>query len=68
MAKTLSFTAMHMSIAFGVAYALTGDVWVGGAVALVEPLVNAVGYHVHEKLWSRRGRRARAHAHPPVAA
>lgn len=55
MLKTLSFGAMHISIAFAVTYLLTGSVAVGGAVALVEPVVNTVGYFFHEKLWQRRG-------------
>ena len=50
MAKTLSFAAVHMGVAFGVGYAMTGSVAVGGALALVEPLVNTVAYHFHEKL------------------
>jgi uncharacterized membrane protein len=59
MPKTMSFAAMHFSVAFGVTYALTGDVVVGGLVALVEPAVNTVGYYFHEKLWERiRVRRA----------
>jgi uncharacterized membrane protein len=66
MAKTLSFAAVHMGVAFGVGYAMTGSVAVGGALALVEPLVNTVAYHFHEKIWSRFGGRAqettRAHA------
>lgn len=53
MAKTLSFAATHFTVAFGVAYALTGDVVIGGALALVEPAVNTVAYHFHEKVWSR---------------
>lgn len=53
MTKTLTFAAMHFSIAFAVAYALTGDLVVGGAVALVEPMVNTLGYHVHERIWRR---------------
>lgn len=57
MTKTLTFAATHFTVAFGVAYALTGDVVVGGAVALVEPAVNTVAYHFHEKVWARlRGR------------
>ena len=56
MIKTISFAAMHFSVAFGVAYALTGDVVVGGTVALVEPMVNTVAYYFHEKLWSRKQR------------
>jgi uncharacterized membrane protein len=54
MVKTITFTLMHISIAFAVVYAMTGDIMVGGAVALVEPLCNSVGYFVHERLWERR--------------
>jgi uncharacterized membrane protein len=53
MLKTITFTAMHISIAFTVVYLMTGSVMVGGAVALVEPLCNAVGYFVHERIWER---------------
>ena len=53
MAKTLSFGIVHMGVAFGVGYAMTGSVAVGGALALVEPLVNTVAYFFHEKLWER---------------
>ena len=56
MIKTATFTAMHISIAFTIVYAMTGEVLVGGAVALVEPLVNSVGYFFHERFWARRGR------------
>jgi uncharacterized membrane protein len=60
MIKTFTFAIMHFTVAFGVAYALTGDVVVGGAVALVEPAVNTLGYHLHERLWNRLGRRERS--------
>ncbi len=56
MIKTCTFTVMHFAIAFGVAWALTGDIVVGGLVAMVEPLVNSVGYFFHEKAWSKLGR------------
>lgn len=52
MAKTLTFAAVHMSAAFGVGYAMTGSLAVGGALALVEPLVNTVAYFFHEKAWA----------------
>jgi uncharacterized membrane protein len=55
MAKTLTFGAVHMSVAFGVGYAMTGSASVGGALALVEPLVNTVAYFFHEKVWQRLG-------------
>ena len=53
MAKTLSFGAVHMSVAFGVGYLMTGSAAVGGALALVEPAVNTIAYFFHEKLWER---------------
>ena len=69
MTKTATFAVMHFVIAFGVAFALTGDVVVGGAVALVEPAVNTVGYHLHERAWALFGRRpARARQAAAVAA
>tara|TARA_R110001606_G_scaffold360158_16_gene513116 strand:- start:70025 stop:70264 length:240 start_codon:yes stop_codon:yes gene_type:complete len=59
--KTFSFGAMHISVAFLVVWAMTGDWRIGGATALVEPCVNTVAYHFHEKIWKRRlGRRAGA--------
>ena len=60
MAKTLTFGVVHMSVAFGVGWALTGSAVVGGALALVEPLVNTVAYFFHEKVWDIiRGRHSR---------
>ena len=63
MLKTLSFAIMHFSIAFTVAYLLTGDMIVGGLVALVEPAVNTVGYVFHEKIWQRLQQRKLALQH-----
>lgn len=54
MRKTISFAVMHFTVAFSVAWALTGDVLVGGAVALVEPAINSVAYYWHEKFWSHK--------------
>lgn len=63
MLKTMTFTAMHFTIAFTVVYLMTGSVMVGGAVALIEPLCNSVGYFIHERIWERvRNRR-----HSPAA-
>jgi uncharacterized membrane protein len=57
MAKTASFAGIHMTVAFGVGYAMTGDPWVGGALALVEPACNTVAYYFHERVWKRFERR-----------
>jgi uncharacterized membrane protein len=50
MTKTLTFTAVHFSVAFTVGYLLTGSVAIGGAIALVEPACNTVAYLLHEKI------------------
>jgi uncharacterized membrane protein len=55
MIKTFTFAAVHMSVAFAVGYAMTGSAAVGGALALVEPLVNTVAYYFHEKAWNAWG-------------
>ncbi|GAB3489017.1 DUF2061 domain-containing protein [Marinomonas epiphytica] len=52
MMKTMTFAAMHFSIAFTVAYLLTGSFVVGGLVAIVEPAVNTVAFFFHEKIWA----------------
>jgi uncharacterized membrane protein len=51
MTKTLSFGAIHMTVAFGVGYLMTGSLLVGGTLALVEPAINTVAYFFHEKVW-----------------
>lgn len=51
--KTLSFALTHFIVAFAVTYALTGDLVIGGLIAIVEPAVNTVAYHFHEKIWLR---------------
>ncbi|SDU09929.1 DUF2061 domain-containing protein [Halopseudomonas salegens] len=53
MTKTMSFAVVHVTIAFTVVYALTGSLMLGGAIALIEPAVNTLGYHLHEKVWQR---------------
>lgn len=53
MIKTITFAILHFSVAFSVAYILTGSIGVSSAVALVEPIVNTVVFYFHEKAWSR---------------
>jgi uncharacterized membrane protein len=53
--KTVTFALTHMAVAFAVGWALTGSAALGGALALVEPLVNTAAYFFHEKLWEKRG-------------
>jgi len=53
MTKTLSFAVVHFVVAFSVGFALTGSLAVGGAIALIEPMLNTVAYFFHEKAWER---------------
>lgn len=53
MKKTLTFAIMHFTVAFSVAYLLTGSLVVGGAVALIEPAINTVAFYFHELVWEK---------------
>ena len=57
MIKTISFAILHMTVAFTVAYIMTGSVVVGGALALVEPLCNIVVFYFHEMFWNWHDRK-----------
>lgn len=50
--KTISFSILHFLISFSVAYLLTGDLIIGGLIALIEPSINTIGYFFHEKYWN----------------
>lgn len=52
--KTLTFAAVHFTVAFSVVYLLTGNWVTGGLVALIEPACNACAYYFHERLWASR--------------
>jgi len=52
--KTLTFAAVHMTVAFTVVGLVTGSWILGGAVALIEPACNTVAYFLHELAWERR--------------
>lgn len=54
MAKSAVFGLVHILTAFGVTYALTGDLAVSGAVTFVEPLVNTVVHYFFDKAWHAR--------------
>ncbi|MCU4675153.1 DUF2061 domain-containing protein [Catenovulum sp. 2E275] len=67
MIKTITFAIMHFSVAFTVAWILTGDIVVGGVVAMVEPAVNTVAFYFHEKVWTRIKAKAPAQITPKEA-
>lgn len=53
--KTVTFAVCHFTVAFSVAYLLTGDVGISSLLALVEPACNTVTYYLHERAWLRFG-------------
>jgi uncharacterized membrane protein len=55
MTKTISFAAVHFTVAFSVAYAMSGSFLVGGAIALVEPAINTIAFYFHEQVWHMFG-------------
>lgn len=57
MARTSSFATVNMSVAFDVGNLMTRSIAVGGALALVEPLVNSVADVFHEERLSGIERR-----------
>ncbi|WPC74461.1 DUF2061 domain-containing protein [Vibrio porteresiae] len=52
MKKTLSFAAIHFTVAMSVAYLLTGDILLGSLIAMIEPMVNTVAFYFHERAWN----------------
>jgi uncharacterized membrane protein len=58
--KTFSFALVHFTVAFTVVYWLTGNWLASSLTALIEPAINTVAYHLHEKVWARRAARAQA--------
>lgn len=53
MKKTMSFAVLHFTVAFTVAYVLTGSLLIGGLIALLEPSINTVAFYFHEKAWEK---------------
>ncbi|WP_297573348.1 DUF2061 domain-containing protein [uncultured Deefgea sp.] len=68
MAKTITFAMVHFTVAFSVAYLITGSLGMAGFLALIEPMVNTVAYFFHEKAWDAyrlgRGQSAAQSAEP----
>ncbi len=61
MTKTITFAILHFTVAFTVAYLLTGSFVIGGLLALIEPACNTVVFYFHERAWQ-----AFEHKHPKL--
>ncbi|MEQ8664961.1 MAG: DUF2061 domain-containing protein [Rhodospirillales bacterium] len=49
--KTVTYGCVHVAVATGVAYALTGNAAAAIGIGLIEPLVQTGVYAIHERLW-----------------
>ncbi|MBX3636442.1 MAG: DUF2061 domain-containing protein [Rubrivivax sp.] len=54
MAKSATFGVMHLGIAFGISYGLTGDIAIAGAITVLEPVANTVAHYFFDRWWARR--------------
>lgn len=52
-AEKVSQTMLHATVAFGVMWAATGSMALGGLAALVEPICNVIVLPFHDRLWDR---------------
>ncbi|MBX3599176.1 MAG: DUF2061 domain-containing protein [Rubrivivax sp.] len=62
MAKSATFGVMHLGIAFGISFALTGDIAIAGAITFLEPVANTVAHYFFDRWWTRRHAAAAAPA------
>jgi uncharacterized membrane protein len=57
--RAASYFCVHVVVAMVVVYAVTGDLLAAMAVGLIEPAVQVVAYHLHERAWRRASTRRR---------
>ena len=55
--KTLSYYAVHLTVAACVAYAVTGDWMAAVTLSLLEPTVQMFFFFLHEKAWEKKSQR-----------
>lgn len=58
-AKKTSQVVTHMTIAFVIAYAMTGSIVFGGLAIIIEPVINVLLLPLHEKAWAAVRAKAR---------
>ncbi|MDH0200108.1 DUF2061 domain-containing protein [Comamonas aquatica] len=66
--KTVSYYGVHLVVAAGVAYAVTGDGVAALTLSLLEPTVQMLFFYLHETLWERQAQRRPSAAGPCAAA
>jgi len=66
-AEKVSQTIMHLAVAFGTMYAVTGSLAFGGLAAILEPIMNVVVMPIHDGWWDRLKERLESRAAPALA-
>lgn len=66
MKKTISFAFLHFTVAFSVAYILTGDIIMGSLIAMTEPAVNTAAFYFHELVWQRSSKLRKIAQNPKI--
>ena len=61
-AKKTSQVILHMGVAFGVMYVMTGSLAFGGMAAVVEPICNVLLLPLHDRLWEKLSDKHAHHA------
>lgn len=56
MKKTVSYGIMHFAVAFIISYIVTGNIAIAGTLAVLEPFVQTIAYHFHEKFWALKNK------------
>jgi uncharacterized membrane protein len=51
--KTVTYSVMHMTVAFIVALAISGNWLLALSISLIEPIVQTIAYFFHERAWER---------------
>lgn len=62
--KTLTYSLMHLGVAFCVAYGLTRNWQAALAIGMVEPLFQTIAFLLHERAWARAEARSAREARP----
>ena len=58
LAKTFTYGGMHLFVAVAVAYAVSGSWQIALGIGLLEPVVQTLFYHLHERAWRAKPRLA----------
>jgi uncharacterized membrane protein len=68
--KTATYSVMHLTVAFLVAFALTRDWRAALAIGLIEPIFQTIAFALHERAWAKaeaKGQTARSPRRPEPA-